>query len=224
MRNAALCWPTTSSSSVSPRSPRSATIFVMGHDGRTLVYRSRDRLRAIDALVELPEEGDEQKPPSEPGRRSGWIELDRANVEIVPRDEWSQMYREAWRLQTEHFWVADMSDIDWDRVYDRYAALLAASAHARRAVRSHLGDARRTRHVARLRDGAATIASRRNTSAASSAPTCAGTRNAAVTASSASIAATRGIAIPTRRSPNPASTCAKATSSSQSAERASRAT
>ena len=34
------------------------------------------------------------------------------------------MYREAWRLQTEQFWVEDMSDIDWDRVYDRYAALL----------------------------------------------------------------------------------------------------
>ncbi len=34
------------------------------------------------------------------------------------------MYREAWRLQAEHFWVEDMSDIDWDRVYDRYAALL----------------------------------------------------------------------------------------------------
>jgi tricorn protease len=96
----------------------------LGGDGRTLVYRSRDRLRAIDALADLPEEGDEQKPPTEPGRRSGWIDLDRANVEIVPRDEWAQMYREAWRLQTEQFWVEDMSDIDWDRVFDRYAALL----------------------------------------------------------------------------------------------------
>ncbi len=96
----------------------------LGRDGRTLVYRSHDRLRAIDALNELPEEGDDAKPPTESGRRSGWLELDRASVEIVPRDEWAQMYREAWRLQTEQFWVEDMSDIDWDRVYDRYAALL----------------------------------------------------------------------------------------------------
>jgi tricorn protease len=96
----------------------------LGNDGRTLVYRSHERLRAIDALIDLPEEGDDQKPPSEPGRKTGWIDLDRANVEIVPRDEWAQMYREAWRLQAEHFWVEDMSDIDWDRVYDRYAALL----------------------------------------------------------------------------------------------------
>jgi tricorn protease len=96
----------------------------LGRDCRTLIYRSRDRLRALDALNELPEEGEEQKPPAEPGRRSGWIDLDRASVEIVPRDEWAQMYREAWRLQSEQFWVEDMSNIDWHRVYDRYDALL----------------------------------------------------------------------------------------------------
>ena len=107
----------------------------LGADARTLVYSSRDRLRAIDALSDLPEEGDEQKPPAESGRRSGWIDLDRASVEIVPRDEWAQMYREAWRMQTEQFWVEDMSDIDWDRVFDRYAALLP-----RVRTRSELSD------------------------------------------------------------------------------------
>jgi tricorn protease len=96
----------------------------LGADGHTLLYQSKERLRAIDALSDLPEEGDEQKPPTEPGRRSGWIDLDRASVEIVPRDEWAQMFREAWRLQTEQFWVEDMSDIDWDRVYDRYRDVL----------------------------------------------------------------------------------------------------
>jgi tricorn protease len=96
----------------------------LGSDGRTLAYRVGDRLRMIDALGELSEEGEEQKPPVDTGRRSGWLDLDRASVEIVPRDEWAQMYREAWRLQSEQFWVEDMSDIDWDRVHDRYAALL----------------------------------------------------------------------------------------------------
>jgi tricorn protease len=96
----------------------------LSDDGRTLMYRSHDRLRAIDGLVDLPEEGDEQKPPPEPGRKSGWIDLNRASVEIVPRDEWAQMYREAWRLQAEQFWVEDMSAVDWKRVYDRYDAVL----------------------------------------------------------------------------------------------------
>ncbi len=111
-------------------SQRSATVanechaIRLGFDGRTLIYGSGDRVRAIDASLELPEDGDEPKPPADAGRRSGWIDLDRADVEIVPRDEWAQMFREAWRLQTEQFWVEDMSDIDWDRVHDRYAALL----------------------------------------------------------------------------------------------------
>lgn len=93
-------------------------------DHRTLIYRSHDRLRVIDTNCDLPEDGDEQKPATEAGRKSGWVDLDRVSVEIDPRDEWAQMYREAWRLQTEQFWVADMSDIDWDRVYDRYRAIL----------------------------------------------------------------------------------------------------
>jgi len=93
-------------------------------DAHTLVYRSHDRLRVIDALADLPEEHDEQKPPNEPGRKSGWVDLDRISIEVEPRDEWAQMYREAWRLQNEHFWVEDMSDVDWRRVYERYAALL----------------------------------------------------------------------------------------------------
>jgi tricorn protease len=107
---------------------------VLGNDRHTLVYRSHDRLRVIDALGDLPEES-EEKPPSEPGRKSGWIDLDRISVEVEPRNEWHQMYREAWRMQTEQFWVEDMSDIDWDRVYDRYEAVLP-----RVRTRSELSD------------------------------------------------------------------------------------
>ncbi|MGZ3507494.1 MAG: S41 family peptidase [Vulcanimicrobiaceae bacterium] len=98
---------------------------VLSNDRHTLVYRSHERLRVVDALGDLPEEGEEpQKPPSDAGRKSGWLDLERASVEIEPRDEWAQMYREAWRLQTEQFWVEDMSDIDWDRVFDRYKVVL----------------------------------------------------------------------------------------------------
>ena len=108
---------------------RSATIaqdvisIALSDDRHTLVYRSRDRLRAIDALADLPEDNDE-RPAQDFGRKTGWIDLDRIHVEVDPRAEWRQMYFEAWRMQTEQFWVEDMSDIDWDRVRDRYEALL----------------------------------------------------------------------------------------------------
>jgi tricorn protease len=94
-------------------------------DYRTLVYGSRDRLRAIDVGDELPDEEDEErKPGNEPGRRTGWIDLARISVLVEPRDEWAQMLREAWRLQREHFWDQRMSGVDWDVVYERYARLL----------------------------------------------------------------------------------------------------
>jgi tricorn protease len=50
--------------------------------------------------------------------------LERVSVEVNPRAEWSQMYREAWRLQREQFWVEDMYDVDWNRVFERYERLL----------------------------------------------------------------------------------------------------
>ncbi|GAC1387603.1 MAG: S41 family peptidase [Vulcanimicrobiaceae bacterium] len=93
-------------------------------DHRTLLYLSHNRLRAIDAQADLPEEGDESKPTSESGRKTGWIDLERVSVELNPREEWAQMYREAWRLQREQFWVADMSDVDWNRVLERYNRVL----------------------------------------------------------------------------------------------------
>ncbi|MBC5809417.1 MAG: PDZ domain-containing protein [Candidatus Eremiobacteraeota bacterium] len=94
-------------------------------DGRTLVYTSRDRMRAIDALGELPESDDDQRMPNDqPGRRSGWLDLHRASVLVEPRDEWAQMLDEAWRMQTEQFWDPTMSGIDWNLVRERYKKLL----------------------------------------------------------------------------------------------------
>ena len=34
------------------------------------------------------------------------------------------MYREAWRLQREQYWVEDMADVDWKAVHDQYLPLV----------------------------------------------------------------------------------------------------
>jgi tricorn protease len=94
-------------------------------DHRTLVYSSHEKMRAVDARRDLPEDDDDdEKLGSEPSRRSGWLDLTRASVLIEPRAEWQQMYFEAWRLQGEQFWDEHMSGVDWNLVRDRYAALL----------------------------------------------------------------------------------------------------
>ncbi len=102
-------------------------VISLSADQRTLAYSSRDKIRIIDAQSDLPEEdGDAGRPSGEPGRRSGWIDLARCDVEVEPRDEWTQMYHEAWRLQSEQFWDESMSGVDWALARERYAKLLPA--------------------------------------------------------------------------------------------------
>ncbi|GAA4088198.1 S41 family peptidase [Nonomuraea soli] len=94
------------------------TDFELGRDHKTLLYRTGDRLRVVKA-GEVPEHDDDP-----PGRQSGWLDLDRVKVSVCPEAEWRQMFREAWRLQREHFWSHDMSGLDWEAVHDRYRPLL----------------------------------------------------------------------------------------------------
>ncbi|MFC4587737.1 S41 family peptidase [Sphaerisporangium corydalis] len=93
------------------------TDFRLGQDATTLLYRSRQRLRVVRA-------GEQPSDDDGAGRAGGWIDLDRVKVSVCPEAEWRQMFREAWRLQREHFWVQDMAGIDWDGVYQRYLPLV----------------------------------------------------------------------------------------------------
>ena len=94
--------------------------FVVSQDRSTLVYAAGHRLRAIKAGDKPPEGTDHDGP----GRKSGWLDLDRVRVSIDPGQEWAQMYDEAWRLQRDHFWVEDLSGVDWDEVRRRYRPLV----------------------------------------------------------------------------------------------------
>lgn len=96
----------------------------LAFDNQTLFYRSGRRIRAVDALEKLQAEGREPASAGGHGRKSGFLDLSRAQVMVTPQAEWTQMYEEAWRLQREQFWDEKMSDIDWDLVHHRYEKLL----------------------------------------------------------------------------------------------------
>lgn len=95
--------------------------FDLAGDGTTLVVRDGRKLRAIPANRKL--EGPEAKDTT-PGRKSGWIDLDRIRAAVDPRAEWKQMLGEIWRLQRDHFWTENMSGVDWNGVYARYTPFL----------------------------------------------------------------------------------------------------
>lgn len=94
--------------------------FALSSDRSVLLYRAGNRLRVLKA-GEKPD----KEAGSSPSRASGWIDLDRIKVSVVPALEWKQMFREAWRLQRDQFWTPDMSQVDWLAVYDRYLPLVA---------------------------------------------------------------------------------------------------
>ncbi len=88
----------------------------LSRNRKKLLYGSDHGLRVIKA--------GEKPTNSGPPRRTGWIELDRVKVSVDPQSEWEQMFREAWRLQRDHFWTEDMSQVDWRLVYERYFPLI----------------------------------------------------------------------------------------------------
>jgi tricorn protease len=95
------------------------TDFTCSRNACFLLYRAGNDLRVLKAGAKPDKEAGRA-----PGRRSGWLDLKRIKLSIRPGLEWRQMFREAWRLQRDHFWTADMSQVDWLTVHERYLTLV----------------------------------------------------------------------------------------------------
>ena len=108
--------------------------FAVSRDGSTLLYRAGKRLRALKA-GEKPSDQKATGIVRDGGKAGGWIDLGRIKLQVDPASEWRQMFREAWRLQRDYFWDPEMSGVDWEKVYRRYAPLLE-----RISCRSELSD------------------------------------------------------------------------------------
>lgn len=54
----------------------------------------------------------------------GKLDLSNMTATINPREEWKQLYREAWRIERDFFYDPDMHGLDWEKMGKRYEALL----------------------------------------------------------------------------------------------------
>jgi len=93
--------------------------FSVSLDGKVVAIRVAKKLRVVPVGFKETE-----PKPGEPGRESGWVNLDRVRLEVVPGDEWRQMFAEAWRLQRDQYWRPDMAGVDWKEIADRYLPLV----------------------------------------------------------------------------------------------------
>ncbi|MDD3625768.1 MAG: S41 family peptidase [bacterium] len=97
------------------------TDFTVSKNRKKILYIAGRKIRVLS-----PEKAPDDRAPSPPiPKFTGWFDLNRIKLEIHPVDEWKQMFMEAWRLQRDQFWVPDMSDIDWKKVFYRYYKLIS---------------------------------------------------------------------------------------------------
>jgi tricorn protease len=73
-------------------------------------------VRKADGSLAVAEIADEMKP--EP------LKLDGVRVMVDPREEWAQIFDEAWRMEQEYFYADNLHGLDWNAVYRKYRPLV----------------------------------------------------------------------------------------------------
>ncbi|MCC6321288.1 MAG: PD40 domain-containing protein [Phycisphaerales bacterium] len=87
--------------------------FELSGDGKSLLIQTDKSLHIIDAAPSKPDDL---------GKSA--VDLSDWKFSLRPRDEWRQMYNEAWRLHRDYFYDRAMHGVDWPAVKARYAPLV----------------------------------------------------------------------------------------------------
>jgi tricorn protease len=87
------------------------TSYEISADNKKLLYAVRDAV-FIQPLSD-------KIPPAQ-----GKIGIDGIEVRIDPRAEWTQIFHEAWRINRDYFYAANMHGVDWNAMRVKYAVLL----------------------------------------------------------------------------------------------------
>ncbi len=93
--------------------------FKISSNSETLIYASGKKLRVHALFPNLS-----LKNEMHSNRKTGWIDLSSIKISVNPAKEWEQIFNEMWRMQKEHFWVENMSKVNWNKVYKRYRPLV----------------------------------------------------------------------------------------------------
>ncbi|AFL84921.1 Tol biopolymer transport system, periplasmic component-related protein [Belliella baltica DSM 15883] len=51
------------------------------------------------------------------------LDLSNWKFSIDPREDWRQLYRDAWRMERDYYYDPNMHGVDWDKMYEKYLPL-----------------------------------------------------------------------------------------------------
>jgi tricorn protease len=83
--------------------------YALSADGKKLLVQKEDAFYAFDAGETAPEDVEKAKVDL-----SGWT------FSFAPREQWQQMFREAWRLERDYFYDVKMHGLDWPAMLEKY--------------------------------------------------------------------------------------------------------
>ncbi len=89
----------------------------LNKDGSKVIYRAAESFGVVEAVPGKAKVGE------------GKLDLSGLQVRVDPREEWKQIFREAWRIERDFYWDPDMTGHDWKKIGARYEALLPWVAH-----------------------------------------------------------------------------------------------
>ena len=88
--------------------------FRLSADGKKLLVEKDETLYVIDA-------GDAEEKPED--LEKGKVDLSAWTFAVDPREQWQQMFREAWRLERDYFYDPKMHGVDWPAMLTKYQPL-----------------------------------------------------------------------------------------------------
>ena len=88
--------------------------FDLSADGKKLLARIKGSWYVLDA---------------KPGGEKKQVSLDGLQADIVPVEEWNQIFHEVWRRYRDFFYVPNMHGYDWEGLRKKYEAWLPSVAH-----------------------------------------------------------------------------------------------
>jgi len=90
--------------------------FTVSANGQKFLYRAGNNW-GIASLKGKPKTSD------------GKLNLSKLDIRVEPQEEWSQMLREAWRLNRDYFYDPNMHGVNWEANLKRYQKYLPDLAH-----------------------------------------------------------------------------------------------
>ncbi|HSJ15199.1 MAG TPA: PDZ domain-containing protein, partial [Longimicrobiales bacterium] len=87
-----------------------ATTFMVSADGKKMLVRHRDRYAIVNVAVNQ--------------KLEKTLAMDALERVVDPREEWRQIFADAWRLQRDYFYDPGMHGVDWEGMRRQYGALL----------------------------------------------------------------------------------------------------